>query len=53
MFEEARMREAAAPEQLRSLRRLGLIIRSLVGLDREAARAAFSDFISGHRLSEN
>jgi type I restriction enzyme, R subunit len=32
---------------------LGLFIRSLVGLDREAAKEAFASFINGKRLSAN
>ncbi len=30
---------------------LGLFIRSLVGLNREAAKKAFSDYLNGHRFS--
>lgn len=32
---------------------LGLFVRSLVGLDREAAKAAFSDFLTDSRFSAN
>lgn len=32
---------------------LGLFVRSLVGLDREAATAAFEDFLAGKTLSAN
>jgi type I restriction enzyme R subunit len=32
---------------------LGLFVRSLVGLDREAAKAAFSEFTAGRTLSAN
>jgi type I restriction enzyme R subunit len=32
---------------------LGLFVRSLVGLDREAAKAAFGDFLVGRTLSAN
>ena len=32
---------------------LGLFIRSLVGLDRQAAKGAFNDFISGRTLTAN
>jgi type I restriction enzyme, R subunit len=32
---------------------LGLFVRSLVGLDREAAKEALADFLSGKRLTAN
>jgi type I restriction enzyme R subunit len=32
---------------------LGLFVRSLVGLDREAAKAAFAGFLTGRRLNAN
>jgi type I restriction enzyme, R subunit len=32
---------------------LGLFVRSLVGLDREAAKSAFADFLTGKNLSGN
>lgn len=32
---------------------LGLFIRSLVGLDREAAKAAFGEFLAGKTLTAN
>jgi type I restriction enzyme R subunit len=40
-------------ERARRASGLGLFIRSLVGLDREAAKAAFSEFLSGKALSGN
>jgi len=39
----------AAPEQIEAIRAeggLGLFVRSLVGLDREAAKQAFADFLA-------
>jgi type I restriction enzyme, R subunit len=43
------------PEQLQTVKQtgLGLFIRSLVGLDREAAKLAFSEFLSGFTASAN
>lgn len=41
---------AAASEQVGSF---GLFIRSLVGLDREAAKSAFADFLDDKRYSRN
>jgi type I restriction enzyme R subunit len=35
------------------LQGLGLLVRSLVGLDREAAKEAFADFLKGKTLSAN
>ena len=46
----------ATPEDLEKLRDdggLGLFIRSLVGLDREAAKAALAGFMEGRTLSAN
>ena len=44
-----------SPEQLAKAKEechgLGLFIRSVVGLDREAAKAAFNDFVSGRTLN--
>ncbi|MFI6822864.1 type I restriction-modification enzyme R subunit C-terminal domain-containing protein [Micromonospora sp. NPDC050187] len=45
------------PEEIEQARRsangLGLFIRSLVGLDREAANEAFSEFLTGRTLTAN
>jgi type I restriction enzyme R subunit len=38
-------------EQIRAEGGLGLFIRSLVGLEREAAKRAFADFLDAHRLN--
>jgi type I restriction enzyme R subunit len=46
----------AAPDDIERLRQeggLGLFVRSLVGLDREAAKAAFSAFVAGRTLTAN
>jgi type I restriction enzyme R subunit len=32
---------------------LGVFVRSLIGLDREAAKAAFSEFLVGRKLTAN
>lgn len=37
----------------RSEKELGLFVRSLVGLDREAAKRAFDSFLSGKAFSVN
>ena len=46
-----------SPDQLEKAKAessgLGLFVRSLVGLDREAAKLAFADFIAGKTLSAN
>lgn len=46
-----------APDQLARAKAechgLGLFIRSLVGLDREAAKAAFNGFVNGRTLNAN
>jgi type I restriction enzyme R subunit len=47
---------AGTPEELRKVRSgsgLGLFVRALVGLDREAAKRAFDGFMSGKTLSAN
>jgi type I restriction enzyme R subunit len=51
MFVEASVADAAAMEALRAEGGLGLFIRSLVGLDREAAKQAFAAFLSEKTLS--
>jgi type I restriction enzyme R subunit len=46
----------AAPADIKRLTAdggLGLFVRSLVGLDREAAKAAFADFMADRQLSAN
>ncbi|WOJ88321.1 type I restriction-modification enzyme R subunit C-terminal domain-containing protein [Methylocapsa polymorpha] len=46
----------ASPEDLERIRGeggLGLFVRSLIGLDREAAKQALADFVSGRTLSAN
>jgi type I restriction enzyme, R subunit len=40
-------------ERIRSEGGLGLFVRSLVGLDREAAKQAMAGFVSGRTLSAN
>ena len=49
--------EGSSPEELEVAKRerdsLGLFVRSLIGLDREAAKAALSGFLSGKTLSGN
>lgn len=47
---------AGAPDKLTKLRvdhELGLFVRSLVGLDREAAKRAFDGFLNGKALTAN
>jgi type I restriction enzyme, R subunit len=47
---------AGTPEELAKVRSgsgLGLFVRSLVGLDREAAKRAFDGFLSGKTLTAN
>ena len=41
------------PSSVVSATHLGLFVRSLVGLDREAATAAFEDFLAGRALGGN
>jgi len=47
----------AKPEDLQKAKveseNLGLFLRSLVGLDRDAAKAAFSQFLTSNTLSAN
>jgi len=40
-------------EEVRSEGGLGIFIRSLVGLERDAAKAAFADFMNGKNLNSN
>jgi type I restriction enzyme R subunit len=51
MFLDAGVAEAAAIESLRDQGGLGVFIRTLVGLDREAAKQAFAGFLSDKALS--
>ncbi len=47
---------AATPEELNKVRSgsgLGLFVRSMVGLDREAAKRAFDGFLTGRTLTAN
>ena len=53
IFVEAGVAEAENLEQLRREGGVGLFVRSLVGLDREAAKAAFAGFIAAHNPSAN
>jgi type I restriction enzyme R subunit len=52
MIEEA----GASNDDLKTMREkggLGLFVRSLVGLERDAAKAAFADFMAGNNMSAN
>ena len=51
MFIEAGVVDVPSLDQVKSEGGLGLFVRSLVGLDREAAKAAFSEFIAERTLS--
>ena len=51
MFVEAGVAEASDIERVRADGGLGLFVRSLVGLDREAAKAAFATFMSGRAFT--
>jgi type I restriction enzyme R subunit len=53
IFLEADVAEPGDLERVRLDGGLGLFVRSLVGLDREAAKAAFGEFTAGRRLSAN
>ena len=48
--ESARLRRSNAPKRNQGL---GLFVRSLVGLDREAAKEALAGFLMGKKLSAN
>jgi type I restriction enzyme, R subunit len=53
MLLDAGVAQARAIEELRAKGGLGIFIRSLVGLDREAAKLAFAGFLSDKALSAN
>jgi len=54
MLEESGVGDSAAVEKAkRESHGLGLFVRSLVGLDREAAKAAFAGFLSGRKLTSS
>ncbi len=53
IFAEAGVAEPSDLDQVRTDGGLGLFVRSLVGLDREAAKTAFSSFIGRRALSAN
>lgn len=53
IFLEAGVAELQDLERLRPEGGLGLFVRSLVGLDREAAKAAFADFLAARTLTAN
>jgi type I restriction enzyme R subunit len=53
IFVEAGVADAEDLERLRPEGGLGLFVRSLVGLDREAAKAAFADFLAARTLTAN
>lgn len=53
IFLEAGVAAADDLERLKSQGGLGIFVRSLVGLDREAAKAAFSGFLAARALSAN
>lgn len=53
IFVEAGVAEAVDLARVQADGGLGLFVRSLVGLDREAAKAAFGSFMAGRTLSAN
>jgi type I restriction enzyme, R subunit len=53
IFVEAGVAEAEDLERLKAEGGLGLFVRSMVGLDREAAKEAFASFLAGRTLSAN
>ncbi|HYE47806.1 MAG TPA: DEAD/DEAH box helicase family protein [Caulobacter sp.] len=53
IFLEAGVAEPEDLERLRADGGLGLFVRSLVGLDREAAKAVFADFIAARPLTSH
>ncbi len=53
MFAEAGFTQADIDASGRAAGGLGLLVRSLVGLDRSAAKAAFAQFLVGKRLNAN
>jgi type I restriction enzyme R subunit len=56
-LEEIFIAEGSTPEEIEAAKKdgsgLGLFARSLVGLDREAAKSALSDFVKGKTLTAN
>jgi type I restriction enzyme R subunit len=56
-LEEIFLAEGSTPEEIDAVRKesegLGLFVRSLVGLDREAAKAALAGFMQGKTLTAN
>ena len=53
IFLEAGVADLAAIDRLKPDGGLGLFVRSLVGLDREAAKSAFAEFIAARMLTAN
>ena len=51
MFVQAGLVDSGVMETLRAEGGLGIFVRSLVGLDREAAKKAFAEFIAGKNLT--
>jgi type I restriction enzyme R subunit len=56
-LEEIFVAEGSTPEEIEAAKKesegLGLFVRSLVGLDRQAAKAALSQFLNGKTLTAN
>jgi type I restriction enzyme, R subunit len=53
MVAQSGAESASGVRKVRSNGQLGLFVRSLVGLDREAAKRAFAGFLDGRNLSAN
>lgn len=53
MFQEEGIADAEKLQQIREEGGLGLFIRNLVGLDREAAKHVFAEFLEGRILTAN
>jgi len=53
MFLDAGIAAPTEIEQVQADGGLGLFVRSLVGLERDAAKRAFDEFLSGKKLSAN
>jgi type I restriction enzyme R subunit len=53
MMAQSGAESAGGLKKVRSNGQLGLFVRSLVGLDREAAKRAFVGFLDGKRLTAN
>ncbi len=53
MFNDEGLGARAEIERIKAQGGLGLFIRSLVGIDREAAKAAFGGFLAGRTLTAN